>query len=109
MPAWKATERLYLNKEKTAVVRETELVSGSLLCGVGAMVPEAVCRQWGIGPYATDAYPIPTMPVQPPEEPRPSFPTDLPGDGPENAPQSESQVTGVDMVDQPSDPPRRRR
>ena len=51
MPTWIATERLYLDREKTKVVREGDGAAASLLCGLGAMVPDDVCRKWGIGPY----------------------------------------------------------
>ena len=52
MANWQATERLYLNAARDKVLREGEPGATSLLCGVGAMLTEDVCRRWGLGPFA---------------------------------------------------------
>jgi len=54
MPSWKATERLYLNRDKTEVCRDGDTNAASLLCGIGAMVPEDACRKYRLGPFADD-------------------------------------------------------
>ena len=52
MPKWTATERLYLNADKTKVIHEGEPGAASLLCGKGTIVDEDVARRWQLGPFA---------------------------------------------------------
>ena len=52
MPGWKADERLYLDATKTEVLREGDVRARSLLCGLGTLVPEDICRKYHIGPFA---------------------------------------------------------
>lgn len=51
MPKWIADERLYLSEDGRVV---TEAAPGrkTLLAPKGAAVPEDVCKQYGLGPYA---------------------------------------------------------
>ena len=62
MPKWIADERLYLNRDKTEVLRDGDPNIASLLCGKGTAVPEAVARQYGLGPYAPSPEPASAAP-----------------------------------------------
>ena len=93
MPTWIATERLYLDREKTRVVREGDGAAASLLCGLGAMVPEDVCRKWGIGPYeGVNTFGVASSPGPTDDATGPDAPTDEQPTGEETeAPQTGSQ------------------
>ena len=59
---WKTPNRLYLNRDRTAVVPGGSVEAASLLSPAGHQVTDADCKRYGLGPYATaeDATAAPT-------------------------------------------------
>ncbi len=50
--AYKAEERLYLNADKTKILKEGDPDVASLLAAVGRPIPDVLCKHYGLGPYA---------------------------------------------------------
>ncbi len=49
---WTTPNRLYLNKDKSAVVPEGSVEAASLLAAAGHQIADDVCQRYGLGPYA---------------------------------------------------------
>ena len=115
MPKWTATERLYLNKDRTKVLREGEPGAASLLCGEGTIVNEDVARLWGLGPFAPTPNAVDTVtdagPTDTKDDQSDTGFTDPPQNGStsDSAPATESTPDPSPLEPVPDLTPRRRK